>query len=114
MEGHWRKIVNAKYLAGDELVDKEGKPKEFWLTIKSIEVEQVVDPLNGQKKPQGVLRFNEIQKGMILNITNGKTISMVIGSPMQQHWIGKKILVYGKEDKRHGRVVRIKLEKPKA
>ena len=105
---HWRKVVLTDYISGDELVNKQGLYVDFTLTIKSIETKEVVDPRNGQKKPCGVVYFNEIKKGMILNVTNGKAISFAVGSPFQENWIGKKVVIHGLEDKRHGRVVRVK------
>lgn len=108
---HWRKIVHTDYIAGDELVNKEGEYSDFTLTIKEVTSKEVVDPRTGVKKPCGVIYFNEIKKGMILNVINGKTISQVIGTPFKDYWIGKKIIIHGKEDKRHGRVVRVKLKK---
>ena len=110
---HWRKVVHTDYLSGDELVNKDGEYSDFTLTIKNITSKEVVDPRNGQKKPCGVVYFNEVKKGMILNVTNGKSIAKVIGSPFQEHWVGQKIIIYGMEDKRHGRVVRVKPVKVK-
>ena len=109
---HWRKVVHADYLAGDELVNQKGEFADFTLTIKEITSKEVVDPRTGAKKPCGVVYFEKMQKGMILNITNGKTIAKVIGSPFQEHWIGQKITLFAAEDKRHGRVVRVKPVKP--
>ena len=74
---HWRKVVHADYLAGDELVNQKGEFADFTLTIKEITSKEVVDPRTGAKKPCGVIYFEKMEKGMILNITNGKTIAKV-------------------------------------
>ena len=108
---HWRKIVHTDYLSGDEIVDKDGNPSEYTVTIKQVTEKEVVDPLNGQKNLKGIVLFEGTKKGMILNVTNGKMISKVVGSPMTSEWVGKKIIIYGKEDKRHGRVLRVKMQK---
>lgn len=111
MDGHWRKIVHTDYLSGDEIVDKDGKPTEYTLTISSAIEEGVIDPRTGQENTKGVLRFEKTKKGMILNVTNGKMIASVLGTPLMEKWIGRKIVVYGMEDKRHGRVIRVKFKK---
>lgn len=110
MDGHWRKIVHTDYLSGDEIVDKEGNPTEYTLTIKSAVEEDVVDPRTGAKNKKGVIRFEKTPKGLILNVTNGKMIALVLKTPLMEKWVGRKIVIYGMEDKRHGRVVRVKFK----
>lgn len=108
---HWRKVVHTDYLSGDEIVDKDGKPTDFTITIEDIVEKEVVDPHTGQKKLKGILVVKGSDKGIILNIINGKTIAKVINSVIWADWIGKKIIIYGKPDKVHGRVVRVREQK---
>lgn len=110
---HWRKIVHSDYLSGDEIVDKEGNPTEFTVTIENIIQKEVIDPHSGKPKMKGILILKGADKAMILNIRNGVTIAKVLGSIIWADWIGKKIIIYGMPDKVHGRVVRVKQQKVK-
>ncbi len=40
------------------------------------------------------MAFNEVEKPMVLNSTNGQIIAAITGSEETDNWIGKKIVLY--------------------
>lgn len=67
-------VVTITGYSKEELKDKEGKIDKKW-----------------------VLTFDEIEKGLALNATNGKTICKLYGDEMDD-WLGKRIALYVKDD----------------
>jgi len=57
------------------------------VTIRSVALETLVD---GEK---WVLYFDEMKKGLVLNVTNGRSVAKLHGKDTAG-WVGKKILVY--------------------
>jgi len=81
------------------------------LTIDSIEIMQLGD--SNEEKP--VLYFREIKKGLVLNVTNGKTIAKNFGDKVAG-WIDKRISLYKTEVEFAGRTqlgIRIRLRPTK-
>jgi hypothetical protein len=62
------------------------------MTIKKTSKEQVTGA-NGKKEECFVCYFTEAEKPMILNRTNAKTITKVVGSPFVEDWIGKRVIL---------------------
>jgi hypothetical protein len=85
---HWKNYLDKDYLGSHNLEQGE----EMLLTIAKFEGEEVVQTAEG-KSPKQVLYFKENVPKMILNITNGTTISSLYGSHPDK-WIGKQIQVY--------------------
>jgi len=83
--------TDTKYLKHQEL---DGQ--DWVLTIKSYKQEVLEKDKNSQKK--WVVYFNEVDKGLALNSTNGKTICKVLGTDDMDKWIGQKITLYTKDD----------------
>jgi hypothetical protein len=84
--------VDAKYLSHSDISEHD----DTVLTIKSYEQETM-----GQGKDavdKWVLYFREIKKGLGLNKTNGKMCCKLFGSDDMDHWIGKQIAIYVKDD----------------
>lgn len=65
------------------------------VTIDSFKYEEVGQ--GEQKKEKWVLYFSELDKGLVLNSTNGKTICKLYGEEMDE-WVGKKLSLYVKDD----------------
>lgn len=98
---HWKKLMNPNYLGAYELNQGE----ELIVTIKSVGIEDVVNPQNdGKKEPCSVMRFVEKVKPMILNATNNKTIAKLFKTPYVEQWAGKKIQIYVEKVKAFGDV----------
>lgn len=63
------------------------------VTIKSFEQMNVARQ-NAEPDMRYVLCFQEIDKPMTLNKTNGQLIAVITGSDEFDDWIGKKIVLY--------------------
>lgn len=115
---HWKNLTNSEYLGAYSFA---GKVDEVVLTIKNVEMKKVVGE-NGKEDNCPVAEFVEREKNgveikpMVLNRTNCNTIEDLYKTPFIEHWVGKKVTVYVKEDVKVGRVyvpaLRIKKEVP--
>lgn len=107
---HWKNFLDKDYLGSHNLEEGE----EMLLTITKFEGEEKIKTADGEKlKP--VLYFQENVPKMIMNITNGNTLSALYGSH-PDGWIGKKIQVYSASVKAFGKTqdaLRIRDFKPK-
>lgn len=86
---HYKSLFNPNYLGGYSFNPGE----ELVATISSVAVETVVG-VGGKKEDCTVIRFAEDMKPLIMNKTNGKSISKVAGSPYTEDWAGVKIQMY--------------------
>ena len=89
---------------GDKIVE------ERTLTIKGVEVRDV----GADRVRKGVLLFEEIERGMVLNKTNSRTVASIYGSETAK-WKGKKIVLYRSETSFQNKTVpciRIRDSKP--
>lgn len=102
--GNWRDSIPSKWLKASDL---DGKPQ--LVTIKRFTVEALQD---GTKKP--AVWFREEAKGLVLNITNGKSIEKIAGTADPDGWMGKRVVIYPTETEMGGeRVDCIRVRAPK-
>ena len=103
---HWKNFLDKDYLGSHNLE----KGEEMLLTIEKFEGEEMVNKIEKNedtgkkvvvKVPKQVLYFKEDAPKMIMNITNGNTLSTLYGSH-PDGWMGKKILVYAARVKAFG------------
>lgn len=102
----WRDSIPSKWLKASDL---DGKA--HLVTLKKFSVEKLDDGT----KP--VVWFREQDKGLVLNITNGKKIESICGSADPANWIGKRIVLYPTETELRGETVdciRVRAPKPGA
>ena len=102
------KSFNSNYIGGWTFADGD---KVF--TIKDVHEQEVKSERGGEERI--CVYFEETEKPMVLNSTNNDTITEVIGSPMFDDWIGKKILIGTEKVRAFGDVwdaVRVRHEKP--
>lgn len=85
---HWKKLTNPDYLGAYALEDG----KDVVLTINHVR-EEIVTGTGGKKDNCVVCHFAESVKPMILNATNMKTITSLLGTPYIEDWSGKKIQI---------------------
>lgn len=97
---HWKKMVNMDYLGTYSLEDG----KDITLTIDYVR-QEVVTGNSGRKEQCMVAHFKENVKPMILNRTNAKTITKVVGSPYIEDWNGKRITLYADTTRFGGDIV---------
>ena len=108
---HWKNNFDYQYLGGYSI---EGDDLE--LTIVEVKQEEVKGQ-SGRDETCMVIYFEEVDKGMICNKTNAKTIQKVHGSPYIEDWIGKRILLGTEKVSAFGETtdaLRIRQVKPKA
>jgi len=105
-----RFTVPSKYLSHTDISDVT----DTVLTVKSYE-----KTIIGQQPPteKWVLYFEETQKGLVLNKTNGKTMTKLFLSDDMDSWIGGKVSLYVKDDVEfQGEImsaIRIRTKRPK-
>lgn len=102
LKGTWTKHVDFRYLSGEDF------DQVTTLTIKDVVKEEAYTPNLKTLKEVIVLKFEETDKGIILNLTNSRTITRIVGSKKFEDWQGKKIPFWGQPDSRFGKVIRIK------
>lgn len=109
---HWKNFIDKDYLGSHNLE----KDEEMILTIeKFVGDEGVMNKESSTKVPKPVLYFKENVPKMIMNITNGNTITALYGSHPED-WIGKKIQIYATQVKAFGKLqdaLRVRDVKPK-
>lgn len=83
--------TESKYLKHEELEDKD------WVVTIDRVAQEVLEN-NGEKQKKWILYFKEIEKGLVLNATNGKTLIKILGTDEMNDWVGQRITLYVKDD----------------
>lgn len=111
---HWKKNNDSKYISGEDLFDSvHGLRPEMDVEISAFEDVESFDQ-NEQKKitKTGLflseLNGTRLHKPMILNNTNAKFLADLTKSPIMEDWIGAKVTLYAKPDRRFNYVARFK------
>ena len=96
---HWKNYIDKNYLGSHNLESGE----EMLLTIAKFVGEEPVQGADGSKSIKTVLYFKENVPKMIMNITNGNTLTALYGSH-PDGWIGKQIQIFATPVKAFGKV----------
>lgn len=99
MKTHWKKLVNPDYIGAYSL--EEGKD----LVVQIGEVKRVMVTSTGGKQEECTVAELVGQKPFIINVTNAKAITQVVGSPYIEDWKGQKISLYISTTKLKGDMV---------
>src|SRR5262249_33657147 len=76
---------------------KEDFPEPKRVTVEEAREEEVQAP--GEKaKLKLVLYFKELEKGMVLNQTNGRVLERITESEYPDKWIGTQVKIYHDPD----------------
>ena len=75
----------SKYLKASDL-----KGREPVLTIRAVNYE----PVGQAKQMKGVVYFQKVEKGLVLNRTNANRITQIAGSGVTEEWVGVQIKLY--------------------
>lgn len=86
---HWKNYLDKDYLGAHNLEEGE----EMLLTIAKFEGEELVQSADGTKQSKPVLYFKEDKPKMIMNLTNGATLTTLYGSH-PENWVGKQVQIY--------------------
>lgn len=89
----------SRFLKAEEFGVDERKT----LTIKTVEIEELGQ--GAKKEPKPVVYFREIDKGLVLNKTNGAMVAELYGDDTDE-WTGKKITLVTLEVDSFGDIVR--------
>ena len=68
--------------------------KDATLTIKSVTEPNNKKTADGTVIDKPIVYFNETDKGLILNKTNGRSIGLAFGANQMDDWVGKKITLF--------------------
>lgn len=96
---HWKNFLDKNYLGSHNLE----KGEEMLLTIAKFVGEESVKSSDDKEGVKQVLYFKESVPKMILNITNGNTLSALYGSH-PDGWVGKQIQLFATPVKAFGKV----------
>ena len=100
---NWRDALPSQWLKASDF-EKPGL-----LTIKRFSIETLGD----DKRP--VVWFDEVDKGLALNIVNGSTIEEITGSADPARWIGHKVVCFKTQTDYQGKrvdCIRIRAPRP--
>jgi hypothetical protein len=100
---NWRDALPSQWLKAADF-EKPGL-----LTIRKFSIEQLGD----DKRP--VVWFDEVEKGLALNIVNGSTIEDICGSADPERWVGHKIVCFKTQTDYQGKrvdCIRIRAPRP--
>lgn len=92
----------SNYLKADVDVP-DGDEGSLTVVIKDVEMEEIGQGADKGDKP--VVYFQGLAKGLVLNKTNGATISTLYGDDTDD-WIGKPVALYSKDVEYQGKMTR--------
>jgi hypothetical protein len=89
-------MPNVNDLKQSKFLKKEDVVPDKVVTIKAYKTVDV--SLQSQPPDEKyALYFNELEKPLVLNQTNGKRIAKIVGSDEFDDWIGKVVVLYNDE-----------------
>lgn len=97
---HWKKLTNPNYIGAHDFQPGQ----EIKVTIESV-TKAMVKNQDGKEESCIVAKLKGAQKPLILNKTNCKLITKVVGSPYIEQWSGHSIILYVAKVKAFGDVV---------
>jgi len=99
---HWRKVMNTKFLNGDE-IPLEG----FVVTIEGYTEEKFYSPKAKKDEDHVMLQFKGLDKPMILTNRKAKQLSRVLRSPFMADWVGQDVLLAPINEKHFGELFKV-------
>ena len=86
-------MPNVNDLKSSKFLTKHDVEPPILVTIKSYETLNVAMESQAEEV-KWCLNFNEVDKPLVLNMTNGQLISAITGSGDFDNWIGKQIVLF--------------------
>lgn len=86
-------MPNVNDLKTSKFLTKHDVEPPILVTIKSYEALNVAMESQAEEV-KWCLNFNEVDKPLVLNMTNGQLISAIAGNGDFDNWIGKQIVLY--------------------
>lgn len=97
---HWKKLTNPNYIGAHDFQPNQ----ELAVIIESIATE-LVKNADGKSEQCIVAKLRGAKKPIILNKTNCKIITKLLGTPYIEEWTGGKIILYVAKVKAFGEIV---------
>jgi hypothetical protein len=69
-------------------------PEGETLAISHVQLEKMTDTNTNKEVEKPVVYLTGKEKGLVLNVTNAKTIAAVTGTTDPEQWPGKEIVAY--------------------
>ena len=110
---HWKQLTNPDYFGSHDLFETDNQYREIIVTLKSVQKVAVMGA-DGKKSDCIVATTNET-KPIILNKTNCKTITRLLGTPAIEKWAGQQVKIGVDKVKAFGDVtdaLRVRTTKP--
>jgi hypothetical protein len=85
---HWRSMLDKEYLGAWDL------PHDVTVLIESVQKTRLDGTGQIKANSRPVLTFRGTEKKLIVNATIGATVTNIVGSPMTEDWVGKRITLY--------------------
>lgn len=82
-----------KLYRNSSYLKKEDFPAPQVLTIQAVREERIPAP-GADSKTKLAIYFEELDRGLVCNMTNGDTLSAISGSDDPDNWVGLKIEAY--------------------
>jgi hypothetical protein len=92
----YRELLDNAYIGGWDLKGRDGKFRDFTLTIASVEPYKPKRLRRGEQVTRFTVYFVEAEKPWLCGKTSGKTIKGIYGPPSK--WPGKRITIYFDHD----------------
>lgn len=97
---HWKKLENPDYIGAYAFQPGEEKV----VTVSKVQREVVTGP-DGKKEECTIVHFEEAEKPLILNATNGKAIEKLAATPYIEKWVGVRLALGVEKVKAFGETV---------
>lgn len=88
---NWKTMFKGAYITAIELAGK--KPT---MTIKTVQLEKLLDEKTSTEKDKGIVRFTEIDRGWVLCKTNAICLAAMFGEDTRG-WHGKRVTLFATE-----------------
>ena len=109
---HWRSMDDNNFLGHWDF--KPGEKKE--LTIKQVDKKTVFNIKKQENNDVTTISFEQDYLPMILNKINRKSITIALGTPFIEEWVGRSIVLFTVKGKFFGEetyAIRVSTEAPK-
>lgn len=85
--------MNINELMKGKYLKKEDCPSPVLYTIRNFTVENVAQE-NQPQEMKGIMWFNEVEQGLVMNNTNLQLAAQAFGTMETTEWTGRQIVVY--------------------
>jgi hypothetical protein len=88
---HWKQLTSTDYFGSHDLFESDNQYREIIVTLVTVEKKAV--PGADGKKSDCIVATTKETKPIILNKTNCKTITRLLGTPAIEKWAGQQVKI---------------------